>query len=95
MDKDYISSASNLAIARTIIHEVFHAYIQQNIDDNRNATQKSNLVKDLDSLWKQSRYNGDMNLAQYEFMSQHVETMAHSFYQCFISLYFLHHDLKY
>ena len=78
LDKNYISSTSNLTIARTIIHEVFHAYIQQNIDDNRNATQKSDLVKDLDFLWKQSRYNGDMNLTQHEFMSQFVETMAHS-----------------
>jgi len=71
IDSDLVNDGTRLFIAKTIIHESTHAFIQYILGTNRT----SDLVKDLNEIHKT---RNDANLTQHEFMSQYVDALAHS-----------------
>ena len=71
IDSDLVNDGTKLFIAKTIIHESTHAFIQYILGTNRT----SDLVKDLNEIHKTLI---DANLTQHEFMSQYVDALAHS-----------------
>lgn len=71
LDKTMVKQATKLSIARTLIHESLHVYINYKINENK----RSDFVKKLQTY--HIKYNNN-NLTQHEFMSQFVEALANS-----------------
>ncbi|WP_282057266.1 hypothetical protein, partial [Maribacter luteus] len=75
LDDDYVGDATQLSIARTIIHESIHAYIGYILKENRT----SDMVTDLNLI--NEKYKNEINnynLTQHEFISQYVDALANS-----------------
>jgi hypothetical protein len=71
LDDDYMRRGSKLAIARTIIHESVHAYLEY-IYDSAPGGSFSSLLR------KYYNDNNSKNISQHIFMTQYVEAMANS-----------------
>ena len=71
IDDDYARKATKLALARTIIHESLHAFLDYTLKNNR-SSDVSILLRDY--------YNkfGDRNMTEHTFMTQYVEAIGHS-----------------
>ena len=77
LDTDLVKDATQLSIAKTLIHESLHAFINLNLDKyNRNKT----FIQAIEVYY--TKYNDDSNLSQHSFMSQFVEALA-----CSLSAY--------
>nr|WP_299031366.1 hypothetical protein [uncultured Tenacibaculum sp.] len=73
LDTDLVKDATQLSIAKTLIHESLHAFINLNIDKyNRNNT----FIQAIGLYY--TKYKNDSNLSQHNFMSQFVEAVAYS-----------------
>lgn len=73
LDTDLVKDATQLSIAKTLIHESLHAFINLNIDKyNRNNT----FIQAIGLYY--TKYNNDSNLSQHNFISQFVEAVAYS-----------------
>ncbi len=73
LDTDLVKDATQLSIAKTLIHESLHAFINLNLDKyNRNKT----FIQAIEVYY--TKYNDDSNLSQHSFMSQFVEALAYS-----------------
>lgn len=73
LDDDLVRQATQLSIAKTLIHESLHVYINYIIEP---YIKEYNFVKVLSEYYK--KYNNDNNLTQHNFMSQFVEALAYS-----------------
>lgn len=71
-----VNEGSDLAIAKTIIHETLHAYIQYEIDKNKYLLNKNDFYQNLKIAYDNNNSNG--NLSEHDFMTQFVEAMAYS-----------------
>ena len=78
LNNTYLSTATQLSIVRTIIHESLHAYISYKIDVE--IEYKLEFEKDYSEYLK-ARRPSDINRAQHELMGSYVETMAYSLKQ--------------
>lgn len=81
MDDDYLSNATQLSIARTVIHESVHAFIGFSLNLNRTT----DLASDLSQYRMQLLTSGNNysqaeldNLTTHNFMAQYVEAIGHS-----------------
>lgn len=72
LDEDLIEDATKLSIAKTLIHESMHVFINFKINKR---DLKSDFYKSLEEYY--SKYNTG-NLAQHQFMSQFVDALAYS-----------------
>lgn len=79
IDPDFINSATKIAIARTIIHEVIHAYILSYIDIAKNGDPELSL-KTFPELWNDlvAKKYGDPNNAS-GWNKYHHEDMARNY----------------
>jgi hypothetical protein len=76
---NYLENATQLSIARTMIHESVHAYlngIYYNYPDFENKTFKDKLHK-----YAQDKGYTDMNTFHHNFMGQYIDAMAYSLYE--------------
>jgi hypothetical protein len=73
LDDDLVDEATKLSIAKTLIHESMHVFINYNI--NKRDT-NSALYKSLEEYY--IKYNNEPNLSQHNFFSQYVEALAYS-----------------
>lgn len=76
---NYLANATKLAIARTMIHETLHAYLNAvffSYPDLQNITFR-------DKLRRYASENGysDVNTFHHNFMSQYIDAMAYSLYE--------------
>lgn len=78
LDRDLVRRGTKLAMAKTTIHEVMHAFILYGLNKHRN----SDLASDLTSLYNHYNTTYDErtsnNLAHHQFISQYVEAIARS-----------------
>ncbi len=78
IDDEYARNATQLSIARTIIHESVHAFIGKVLETNRSA----NMTQALQKLYTHYKENNPdkiaQNLTQHEFMSQYVDAISQS-----------------
>ncbi|NDV14742.1 hypothetical protein GO009_01790 [Muricauda sp. TY007] len=76
LDDDYVNNATQLSIARTVIHENVHAFVGMILNSNNT----SDMAISLQSLYTYYKFNNPdklvQNLTQHEFMSQYVDAMA-------------------
>ncbi|MGQ3678865.1 hypothetical protein [Tenacibaculum discolor] len=72
LDTDLVKDATKLFIAKTVIHESFHAYIHYVVRENPGSTMTS-VVKKYYQI-----YNRDSNLSEHQFIGQYVEALAYS-----------------
>ncbi|MHA7832429.1 MAG: hypothetical protein ACX93O_15140 [Flagellimonas sp.] len=72
LNSSYVSNATDLAIARTIIHESVHAYLSYLYQDQPFSSTSAILRHHL----AQNGYN--TNAAQHQFMVQYVDAIAYS-----------------
>jgi hypothetical protein len=72
IDSDLVNNGTQLAIAKTIIHEGMHAYTGYILKEQKT----SELYSDIIAIWNKN--NSDPNLTQHIFMSQFVEVYANS-----------------
>ena len=75
LDTDLLSDATQLSIAKTVIHESVHAWIGYNLKENRTSDLVANLNLIYQKFKDQDQY---FNLTQHEFMGQYVSVFAHS-----------------
>jgi hypothetical protein len=78
LNNNYLNVASQLSIARTIIHESLHAYISYKLDADLDY--KIEFERDYIEYIKNNRPH-QTNRAQHELMAKYVETMAYSLKQ--------------
>lgn len=71
LDDDYVRNATQLAIARTIIHESMHAYLGYVL--------QKNFLSDTARLLREysNRFN-DANITEHTFIAEYVEAIGHS-----------------
>ncbi|MBE7641492.1 hypothetical protein GUB10_14220 [Salegentibacter sp. BLCTC] len=75
LDTDLLADATKLSIAKTIIHETTHAWINYTLQENRT----SDMVTDLNLIYQRFKnQNRAFNLTQHEFMGQYVEVFSNS-----------------
>ncbi|NVK52242.1 MAG: hypothetical protein HWD85_04850 [Flavobacteriaceae bacterium] len=75
IDTDLVEKGTKLFIAKTMIHETMHAYINFNLKTN--AT--SDLVTDLNSIYQKFKsQNNSFSLTHHEFMGEYVDALASS-----------------
>lgn len=77
INNDYLKKATDLSIARTIIHEMPHAYINTLFYDHREFDSFDYHQK-LVEYANINGYGTDMSRIQHEFMGQYVDAMAAS-----------------
>jgi len=79
MNDNYLNNATKLSIARTMIHEQVHAYLNAIYFNYPDITNKS--LKD--KLRKYATDNGYIDLSRFhhEFMGQYIVAMAYSLYE--------------
>ena len=66
----YINQATQNSIARTILHEMLHAYMSSHLDDVSNGNTQD--LRSFASLWNSIRnnlYGGEIEAQQHEFMA--------------------------
>ena len=78
LNNDYLSKATQLSIARTIIHESIHAFIEYKLV-NDGVYYSEFTDKYSDYLRRKS--SDRMNRAQHELMAEYIEVMAYSLKQ--------------
>jgi hypothetical protein len=78
LDDDYVRNATQLSLARTIIHESVHAFIGAIVNTNKT----SDMTMSLQNLYFNYKANNPeklaQNLSQHEFTSQYVDAIAMS-----------------
>lgn len=81
LDDDYVRNATQLSIARTVIHESVHAFIGYSLKLSR-TTDLAKALSDyrLKLLTSGANYNQSQldNMGEHNFISQFVDGMAHS-----------------
>ncbi|MER3375861.1 MAG: hypothetical protein RIM83_14580 [Allomuricauda sp.] len=80
LDDDYVKNATQLAVARTIIHESVHAFLGYNLDANPNSD-LSTLMRDYYvGLGSQQTLSSGVkvNLTHHQFIGQYVQGIAKS-----------------
>ncbi|MCK0124948.1 hypothetical protein MWU76_11105 [Gelidibacter sp. F2691] len=85
ISESYLKSATSLSIARTMIHEMTHAYINALFFDHKEF-ESLDFRQKLAEYARSNGYGADMPRTQHEFMGEYVDAMA-------VSL--LSWDLKY
>jgi hypothetical protein len=75
LNNDYLSKASQLSIARTIIHESIHVYISYMLQTDFNYYNE--FINKYEEFIKR-RKPGNLNRSQHELMGEYVEMMAYS-----------------
>ncbi|WP_428743463.1 hypothetical protein [Tenacibaculum sp.] len=73
LDTDLVKEATQLSIAKTLIHESLHAYINLYLDKYDRSKTFEQSIKIY-----YTKYKNDPNLSQHNFMSQFVEALAYS-----------------
>lgn len=73
---NYLSTATTLSTARTMIHESIHAYLvyQQRLNPARDVHEL------VDNYAKQNGFTSDLNLIHHNFMSQFVNSISYNLY---------------
>src|SRR5690606_10895263 len=74
LDSFYLSKATNLSIARTMIHESLHAYLLFG-----NSTPGSSLYQSLDIYARKNGYS-HANDIHHNFMGSYINAMTYSLY---------------
>lgn len=78
LDTDLVKDATKLSIAKTLIHESMHAFINLKINEDKTSTlaiQLNNYYQKYKNNYPSSVAN---NLTQHKFMGQFVEALAYS-----------------
>jgi hypothetical protein len=75
LNDNYLAHATQLAIARTIIHEMVHAYLVYKYK----ADPIGSIHEGLDRLYAQNQ--GNIQITHHEFMAQFIDAMAYSLYE--------------
>ncbi|CAL2092133.1 hypothetical protein [Tenacibaculum sp. 190524A02b] len=73
LDEDLVKDATQLSIAKTLIHESLHAYINFKLDPR---VRDFDIITLLKGYYK--RYNYDPNVSQHNFMAEYIEALAYS-----------------
>ncbi|CAM1346957.1 hypothetical protein [Tenacibaculum insulae] len=77
LDTDLVKDATQLFIAKTIIHESFHAFINYTVRENPGST-LTNLLNKYYDYYKIKYPTKAGNLTHHQFISQYVESLAYS-----------------
>lgn len=75
LDNRYLSTATSLSIARTLIDEGLHAYLLL-----ENSNPQSSLFRSLEEYAKANGYT-DLNDIHHNFMGSYIDAMAYSLYK--------------
>lgn len=79
LDERLLKEGSNLAIAKTIIHETLHAYMLMQLDRMRIESQYNDMAERLIFLYNsQPNEKKNANMTQHKLMTEFVEAMAES-----------------
>lgn len=79
LDERLLKEGSNLAIAKTIIHETLHAYMLMQLDRMRIERQYNDIAERLMFLYNsQPNEKKNANMTQHNLMTEFVEAMAES-----------------
>ncbi|NDV14740.1 hypothetical protein GO009_01780 [Muricauda sp. TY007] len=80
LDDDYVKNATQLAIARTIIHESMHAFLGYTINTNPTSNLSSAIQQYYTNLGAQQTLSSGVkvNLTEHEFIGQYVQGIAKS-----------------
>ncbi len=84
LDNGYLRNATQLSIARTIIHEMVHAYLNVNYYGYGNKEiRNDNFYNLIDDYFRKNgvKYNSDYGRLHHEFMGQYIDAMATSLQQ--------------
>jgi hypothetical protein len=80
IDSDLVNNGTQLAIAKTVIHEGMHVYVKYTLKSDSS----SELVSDIQALYIKYQSEGKFsdgeleNLANHDFMSQYVDVFSNS-----------------
>ncbi|MBR9856043.1 MAG: hypothetical protein GYB37_15985, partial [Algicola sp.] len=80
LDDDYVGNATQLAIARTVIHESVHAFLGYTLNVNPNSDLSTKIREYYNNLGAQQTLSSGVkiNLTEHEFIGQYVQGMAKS-----------------
>lgn len=77
LDTDLVKDATQLFIAKTVIHESLHAFIHYTVRENPGSIM-TNVLKKYHTFYIINNPNNAGNLSEHQFMSQYVEALAYS-----------------
>ncbi|WP_417800116.1 hypothetical protein [Tenacibaculum sp.] len=77
LDTDLVKDATKLFIAKTVIHESFHAYIHYVVRENPGSIMTT-VLKKYQNFYTKSNPTNAGNLTEHKFISQYVEALAYS-----------------
>lgn len=78
LDEDLVKDATQLSIAKTLVHESLHVYINYVMKNNRRSTIYNELQNYYKNFRNQYSHSVANNLSQHTFISQYVEALAYS-----------------
>jgi hypothetical protein len=78
LDNDLVDDATKLSIAKTLIHESMHVFINYNLKTNRTSDLATSLTKYYNEFIKDNPKAIAENLTHHNFMSQYVDALAYS-----------------
>lgn len=76
----YLDKATQLSIARTMMHESLHAYINA-LYMQDSSLQNASFVEKINQYAEDNGYTPGTNLFHHNFMAQYIDAMAYSLYQ--------------
>lgn len=81
LNNNYLQTATQLAIARTIIHEMVHAYLNVNLRRGTSDVKDQKFSEMLINYFNTNYRGMNTGRAHHEFMGQYIEAMAISLQQ--------------